>query len=149
MPLTAQQILKSSLPGVPQAAKAVVIKQDDTLTPGFLNRKSNPKLHGAPFLKATCYSTTTGTSIKRTKPENHKVTVLALDNSLPLHKAPVLVSCDCGYFTFYCEVALAKKGSAVVKLSNGENPVDRNPAMLPSPCKHLHAVLTAIVKRKM
>lgn len=44
--------------------------------------------------------------------------------------------CDCPYFKFTCEVALAKGGSSSVVQSDGQKPRLRNPQMRPLLCKH-------------
>ena len=150
MPMTAQQILAASLPAVKEAARHVVIKEDTSLTPSFRNVPGNKKLHGAPKLLATVYSTNTADGgTKRGAPRKYKAVVASQDNQKKLSEGPVIVSCQCDYFTYTCEVALAKRGAAKVSQSNGENPDVRNPKMIPTPCKHLHKLLTLIVKRRM
>lgn len=47
------------------------------------------------------------------------------------------VWCDCEYFTYTLEVALAKMNSSAVENSNGEAPIIRNPGNLGFLCKHL------------
>lgn len=56
-----------------------------------------------------------------------------------LWKAPVWVGCDCEFFLYTCEVALAKYGCSDVRHSNGAFPIIRNPRMVPMLCKHLIA----------
>ena len=50
---------------------------------------------------------------------------------------PCWVHCDCEYFLYYLEVALAARGSSNVITSNGNFPKVRNPRMRPYLCKHL------------
>jgi len=47
------------------------------------------------------------------------------------------VTCSCPYWRYYCEVAVAARGSAHVLISNGQFPKIRNPRMKPYLCKHL------------
>lgn len=53
------------------------------------------------------------------------------------NKHPCWVHCDCEYFLYYLEVALAARGSSNVITSNGAFPQVRNPRMRPYLCKHL------------
>lgn len=143
MPLTAREILAASFPAVKEAAKHVVIKEDDTLTPGHVNLPGNKKLHGAEKLLARTFTERPG------KRKTYKTQVVSLDNEKRLWDGPIMVTCECDYFTYVCEVALAKKGAARIKQSNGEKPEVKNPKMVPTPCKHLHKLLSVIVKRRM
>lgn len=47
------------------------------------------------------------------------------------------VSCNCPFFLYHCEVALAKRGSSSILYSNGKLPVEKNPRLIPYLCKHL------------
>ena len=59
--------------------------------------------------------------------------------------APLWVSCDCGFFLYRCEVALARRGSSSIVYSNGKRPVHTNPRMVPYVCKHaIRAINTSI-----
>jgi hypothetical protein len=150
MPMTAKQILAASFPVVKEGAKHVIIKEDQSLTPSFRRVPGNKKLNGAPKLVATVYSTATSDgSAKKGAPRKYKAVVAGMDNEMKLSEGPVMVACTCDYFTFTCEVALAKKGASKISQSNGEKPEVRNPKMVPTPCKHLHRLLTLIVKRRM
>lgn len=51
------------------------------------------------------------------------------------------VHCNCEYFLFNCEVALAVQGSSTVVNSNGKRPKITNPSMKPKICKHLVAAM--------
>jgi hypothetical protein len=51
---------------------------------------------------------------------------------------PVWVHCDCPYFTYYLEVALAARKSSTVMDSNGNYPRIRNPKFKPYLCKHAY-----------
>lgn len=48
-----------------------------------------------------------------------------------------VVSCSCEDFAYRWEVALNKKKAARIQYSNGEDPVDTNPRMIPGCCAHL------------
>lgn len=58
----------------------------------------------------------------------------------PDERTPVWVSCDCAWFKFTAEVALADRNSSDVYFSNGEPPAVRNKAKYPMLCKHLFKV---------
>ena len=49
-------------------------------------------------------------------------------------------SCDCSYFMFYCERALAEYGAADILYSNGKWPRKTNPKGIPWTCKHMIAI---------
>lgn len=148
MALTAEQILKSSLPSVKEAARYCYIKEDATLTPTF-RKSSDKKAHGAPKLLAVVYSTALLDGTPKPKSRKYKAFVAGKDNTQKLSVGPVIVGCQCDYFTFHCEVALAKKGAALITQSNGERPSITNPRLIPTPCKHLYKLLSAVVKRRM
>jgi len=148
MPMTVTQILAASLPAVKEASRYVVIKDD--AVPTFVNKPADKKLHRAPKLDVTVFSTADNHGTPKTgASRKYRVQIISLNADKKLHEAPVLVRCTCDYFTFNCEVALTKKGASKIKQSNGDKPVVRNPNMIPTPCKHLHKVLTMIVKRRM
>jgi hypothetical protein len=89
-------------------------------------------------------------------PDPHTVTIIGLDakyvgTGLKKSQIPKLyaqkrlqVDCTCGFFTFYCEVALWEHGAAKIRRSNGEHPVVTNPSLIPLVCKHAVAVLREI-----
>lgn len=131
------------------SSKTVVLKEDATLVPTF-RKTADKKTNGAPKLVATAYSTHTATGGQKSgRPATYKLVVASNDASMRLHEAPLVVACTCDYFTFVCEVALQKKGAAVIKQSNGARPKITNPQLQPSPCKHLFKLLTLIQKRKV
>lgn len=86
------------------------------------------------------------------KDDFRKVEALCRGDSIPRYvtmmfwgsystKAMVWVSCSCEYFKYTNEVALEKHGSADIKYSNGDLPVERNPNQVPSTCKHVLACI--------
>jgi hypothetical protein len=150
MSMTVKDILSKSFPAVQAAAKYVVLREDSSLKPTFRNVPNKPTEHGAPKLTATMYSTATADGKQKPgKPRHYKATVVGLDNKQKLSEGPVKVTCDCDYFTFTCEVALTRKGASAIRNSNGAPPVQTNPKMVPTPCKHLHKLLSLIVKRRV
>lgn len=58
------------------------------------------------------------------------------------------VHCSCPYWRYYCEVAVAARGSSSVISSNGRFPKIRNPRMRPYLCKHLLASVDIAAKTK-
>jgi hypothetical protein len=58
------------------------------------------------------------------------------------------VHCDCPYFKYYVEVAVAARGSSTVLTSNGQFPKIRNPRMTPYLCKHLVAAVKPALRMK-
>lgn len=155
MPLTAKQILAYAFPDVKKAARGVVLHAD-SFQPKYVTAKHklgarNPKMIGTQFLTAEAHSVSTGPdgAPKRTPGQTYKISVRGRTPADHLHEGNVVVSCNCDYFTFTSEVALNKKGAAQIIHSNGERPDIRNPRMVPTPCKHLYAVLNQIVKQKV
>lgn len=59
------------------------------------------------------------------------------------------VWCDCEYFKFNCETALALRGSSAIINSNGALPKITNPNGVPGLCKHCIAFLRRCRERKM
>lgn len=53
----------------------------------------------------------------------------------------VYVQCTCPYFRYHLEVALNYHKASDIKISNGQEPVIRNPQKIPHACKHLIAAL--------
>lgn len=85
-----------------------------------------------------------------TKPlRPHKFKVVGLDpniNTITKQKR-IKVSCDCEFFTFYCEYALWTWGAANIEYSNGQPAVVRNSGNVPLVCKHLSKILMTIRER--
>ena len=147
--MTARQLIESAFPQVANSAKTVIIKEDKNLVPTF-RRTSDKKTNGAPKIVAAAYSTHTADGKQKPgRPRVYRLVVASNDADKRLFEAPLTVACTCDYFTFVCEVALQKKGAAIIKQSNGERPDIKNPKMRPSPCKHIYKLLTLILKRKV
>lgn len=51
-----------------------------------------------------------------------------------------VLSCSCDDFMYRWEYALAKKGGAEIKYSNGEAPGNSNPTLIAGCCKHVIAL---------
>lgn len=68
------------------------------------------------------------------------------------HKNPLnaraWVSCDCPWFLYVCEVAIAKKDSTDIIHSNGARPKKTNKKMKPQICKHIVKAMSLIQKAK-
>lgn len=56
--------------------------------------------------------------------------------------------CDCPYFKYHCEVALASKGSSAVIQSNGQRPRFTNPRLEPRVCKHVFLVFALAMRKR-
>lgn len=75
--------------------------------------------------------------------------IIGKEEDIPLHKQKhVLVSCQCDFFLYYCEVALNHWGSARIKYSNGEHPGVTNPQLQPLLCKHLVKLAKTVIEEK-
>jgi hypothetical protein len=155
MAMTAREILAATFPDVKAAARGVVI-QGTTWEPTFIGPTSKlvqrlPKAAGAPILKVKAHSVSVGPDGKPKKgaPAVYAVTVHGTDVDQHLHSGNIMVYCQCDYFTFTSEVALAKRGATRVLQSNGDSPDVRNPRMIPTPCKHAYAVLSQIVRKRI
>jgi hypothetical protein len=83
------------------------------------------------------------------KSEKYKCSIIGLEDEGPLSAQKCQVSCPCQRFTFYFEYALAKKGAAKIKYSNGEPPHVTNPALATGICKHLIALAKELTKKKL
>jgi len=59
------------------------------------------------------------------------------------------IHCDCPWFRYNCEVALAMRGSSTITKSNGQPPKIRNPLMKPMVCKHGIATLVDLSMRQL
>lgn len=76
--------------------------------------------------------------------KGHKCQIVTIETpknvSPDLKTGHVKVSCDCEWFTFYCEYALTKWGAANIRYSNGEPAYTTNPSNYPLVCKHLYSL---------
>lgn len=82
---------------------------------------------------------------------NYTTSVTAI-NGKPKFSAPgtpVKVECTCPDHKFTWEYALSKVGGSDIKYSNGDPPNERNPALVPSACKHVLALLRAIKDKNL
>lgn len=66
-----------------------------------------------------------------------------------LMNSDILVYCDCGFHTYYCEYALTKHGASWIESSNGQPPVDKNPKLRAWTCYHVTSLLATIVQKKI
>lgn len=137
--LTAKEIIKFATPAVKQASKYVKISK---VTPGILKNKSHK-------ITAEAYSIATPDGVPKQRREKYKCVVYGINPDARLNKDQVKVSCTCAFFCYTCEYALKRKGAADIIHSNGEAPVEKNPKLIPTPCKHLYRVLVEMVKAKV
>lgn len=69
-----------------------------------------------------------------------KQVVVRFQAGAPDKDSLVWVSCNCGFWCFTTEYAVAATGSTNIIFSNGQPPYVRNPKRVPYLCKHLFAV---------
>lgn len=96
---------------------------------------------GWPLVLAQTIATHNPNGEKKRPPPQHKY--VSTIEVMP--KGHVIVSCSCEDFKFTWETALQLKGAAVQEYSNGQLPVDRNPAKIPGCCKHLYKMASILV----
>lgn len=63
------------------------------------------------------------------------------DPSKNIFQRSTWMHCSCPWFLFFCEYALARRGSSDIINSNGKPPDITNPKQWPYACKHVIAVL--------
>jgi len=96
-------------------------------------------------------------AVTRTQPENplerpheHSLFIASREGEYKISEegVPVIVSCDCGFFTFAgCEYVLTKMEASFIEHSNGKPPHVTNPHELSFLCKHLtHLGLVILAK---
>jgi len=59
------------------------------------------------------------------------------------------VGCNCDYFKYHCETALAARGTAQPLRSDGSMPVKRNPSFRPHLCVHLVKLATLVAVKRL
>ena len=69
-------------------------------------------------------------------------------NKVKNYDPKTFIWCDCDFFKFNCETALALKGSSAIINSNGQLPKITNPTGKPMVCKHCIAFLRRCRERK-
>lgn len=62
-------------------------------------------------------------------------------------QSSVWVSCQCDYFKYTYEYAMATKGASDHLYAWHQPPVEKNPSMLPGACKHILAILDDALRR--
>lgn len=81
-------------------------------------------------------------------PTPHKVIVVGMLKDIPIsEQRKVLVSCDCGNYTFVWEYANTVNRASRIKYSNGQPAHLTNPTNRPGLCKHLVAFAQEILDR--
>jgi hypothetical protein len=153
MPMTATEILRSSFLAVKDASKYVVVTAASDWTPKFLTQPKHvgKKLYGAPAISVVVHSTASGPDgvVKRGTAQKYRVMVHGVDKNQHLFSGAIMAYCQCDYFTYTCEVALAKRGASRIINSNGAPASVRNPKHIPTACKHLYKVLETLVKKRI
>jgi hypothetical protein len=139
--LTAREILGYCPPRVKEGAASADIH----------GIKPSVSKDGRAILK--CLVSTThflGDGPKRNREtKKHIVVVESLEPKKSLGLSKVKVSCGCEDFCFTWEVALHKKGAADIRHSNGDKPVEKNPAMRAGCCKHVYKILRGIISSRV
>lgn len=92
-----------------------------------------PKIKGLEEFKS--YRCKTWTSENK---HHHEVVFMFLpdERGRLTAKSRVVVSCTCSWNKYFCEYANARKGASFIYYSNGMPPLEKNPRMVPSLCKH-------------
>lgn len=82
--------------------------------------------------------------------EVHRCSVIGYDKANPKlsTQKKVLVSCNCGNYTFTWEYANWTWGASKIVYSNGDPATTTNPANRPGTCKHLWALIKVIFEQK-
>lgn len=132
--LSLKALYKATPPYIKNNAHDVLVKQlQQATTKG-----------GFPAVKAKILSVT------NKKRHVYGAHIIGKEADIPLYKQKhVLVSCQCDFFLYYCEVALNHWGSAKIKFSNGEHPHITNPQLHPMMCKHLVKLTETVMEHKM
>lgn len=87
---------------------------------------------------------TSSITIDGKTPRTYQHHVVARDG-LPVHKSKKIhVTCQCYRYLYFYEYALHTVGASDIIYSNGEFPVEKNPSLIKSTCKHLLAVMMRI-----
>lgn len=133
--LSLKQLLKATPPYIQANAQEVIIRE---LKPAVSRG-------GFPGVKSKILSVG-----NRGVKHQYRATIVGKEVDTPLYKQKhVMVSCECGFFLYYCEYALTHWGSSSIKYSNGEAPVHTNPGLLPLMCKHLTQLAKTVITHKM
>lgn len=131
MSLTVKQLLNKQPPYIVNHAASVRLTKV---------KRAETKKHGLPAILATAYD-------PQGSERGHACQVVAVKSKRhePTIKAGLVkVSCDCEFFTYYCEYALTKWGAANIRYSNGEPASSTNPQNFPLLCKHLYKLLERV-----
>lgn len=135
--LTLRQLLKHCLPDRKRNAE-----RDQVTIVKFERSKINTNKIRSETLT---YLNSLGTGRKKIR--RHKHIVVRLEPGKKFSDSKIIWACDCEDHTYRWEYALMKRGNSVIKFSNGEYPIDRNPRLYPGLCKHGYRVLTYIIAK--
>ena len=142
---------------VTQLLKSTPLYVRNKARQGVVIKGLTPTWTKAGFKAIQCVSQ----DLTNSTPETHTVTLIGIDTKYekgvtrknqitPLSKQKrVLVDCDCGFHTFYCEYALWTHGASRIRRSNGQPAVVTNPGNIPMLCKHLFQALKTIKEKGM
>ena len=132
--LSLKQLLKATPPYIKSNADDVVVKTlKEATTKG-----------GLPGVRAKTQT------VRSKNRQVYDTSIVGKQAGIPVSQQKhVLVSCSCGFFTYYCEVALNHWGSANIKYSNGAHPDVTNPGLHPLMCKHLVSLAKTVVEEGM
>lgn len=136
--LSLKTLIRQQPPYIKNNAHEVVVKAlQEVTTKG-----------GLPAIRAKTVSINNlGNNRRRT---TYDTNIIGKEIGIPLHKQKhVLVSCNCDFFLYYCEVALNHWGSARIQFSNGEHPGVTNPGLHPLMCKHLTRLAQEVMESQL
>lgn len=126
--------------------ESLIIDRNNSKDVHVLSTKFTVSAKGRKAVIGTCQSAPKHAGQKS---EKYKCSIIGLEDDGPLSEQRCMVSCPCERFTYVFEVALMKKGAAKIKYSNGDMPHVTNPNMITGMCKHLIALSTELVKKKL
>jgi hypothetical protein len=130
-------------------AKTLTLRQLIAETPRAVGLTARDLLiRGVKLRKRPMLGITAAVVSQTTPPQKYETSITVTDPKYTsFSRAPVKVSCSCPHFMYTCEVALATRGNADIKYSNGAMPTYTNPSLAPILCKHLMALaLTVLAK---
>jgi hypothetical protein len=128
--------------------ESLIIDLNNSKQVKLSNIKFTVSAKGRKAVLATCQTVTEDKAGNVKMGDKHKCSIIGLENDGLLSKQRCMVSCSCSRFLYYFEVALAAKGAAKIKYSDGSPPHVTNPNMITGMCKHLIALSKYLIKNK-
>ncbi len=108
-------------------------------------RKNLKTKSGLPAIEAYGVADFTATD---EPPTPHKMLIVGMQKGKKVsQQRKVLVTCDCGNYTFVWEYANTVNGASRIKHCNGQPPIVTNPTFRPGLCKHLSALAQTILSK--